>query len=126
MEMIRVLKFDTPNERAHFSRIWEGLIHGAVAAGQARTRDEKNIRLEARVFRKLKAVSREHPDPKKLLQTGDRQRELLVGAQEVELGQPELTLLSGYCEGNPFWSPIDSPEVVDMWDFLAGAGKMEK
>ncbi|MFN2581807.1 MAG: hypothetical protein ABR498_03590 [Candidatus Dormibacteria bacterium] len=120
------MRFDGGREqdRMRFQVTYEGFVTGGLILSQKQERhafDEKT-RLEAKVSRKLKAISEEGTSK---LASGKPHRGLLEGPQVLELEQVELDALLARLKSVP-WSPDYAEDAVDAVDFLAAADKVDE
>lgn len=124
--MNRILDFTSDRNRSYFPSIWAGFVIGGALAGQRLNGQPKpfdTVRCEARIARKLKAISEEDAASEgKRLASGDAERVLLHATAMVTFEQVELDLIRIYCEGVP-WNPAKADDVVDMIDFLSAAAR---
>lgn len=126
MEITRVMKFADETAREYFAKMHAGLVIGGTMAANKGERKTFEIgRKEARILRKMKAISFEESDEKcKRIMTGDKERVLNPGDQTLTLSQDELEFLVKMCESVP-WATGQIDLIVDMVDFIGMADKAD-
>jgi len=128
--MIRVVTFDPQNERDRvlFQLTYEGFVLGGmVLSNLDQKADFAKVRLEAKLARKLGAISEESSSDSKLLPSGKKRRGLTDGGPVVtlRLEQVELDGLTKRLEAVP-WHPDFAVDAVDAVDHLAAAAKADE
>lgn len=127
--MRRVLEFTGERAGRRFALLYEALVVGGFLAGlgtdSARTGPAAErkpfdvVRREAKVSRKMKAISEDDDGDK--LPTGETHRRLLPGGGTVSLDGAEHELLRRYAESCR-WKVTQAEDVVDaVDDFLTAA-----
>jgi len=138
--MKRVLDFNTTERPSEFfEMLWQGFVTGGMVLGNQskESRTTKELKTEAGIARKLKAVSKEvEAGSGSPLPTGDKHRvltEALAGGDDdktlwpiLTLTQTEHDLLTKYVEVPQTWRPSVMDDVAEMWDFLSAAEKVEE
>lgn len=104
MESTREFVFDATNAR-YFPVMWVAFGY-LPQQGQSRKMDVQ--RREAGINRKLRSISEEV----------DNQRKLKEGQQTISLDRAEIELIQGRIEAFPFWNPLAEPSPVDVYDWL--------
>lgn len=121
--VLRIITFEDGADRARaekrFEMLYEGLHYGGAEA--TRKNGFNDVRAEAGVIRKLKAVSEEKTGAQPLA-SGEPSRALLAGAQDVTLTQTEHAILKEYFERTR-WKVSASVDAVDAVDFLDAAAE---
>lgn len=116
---IRKLVFnDTPEAREDFALLYQGFMTGGNAAP---SKGMEITRREAKILDKLDAISEDFGGNGKCDTCGQpvpTQRVLRMGAQQIELEQPEYDLVKKYFEATP-WTVRASRRVVSISDWLA-------
>jgi hypothetical protein len=117
----RVVFADSEVGRSNLIILWDGVVLGS-SRGETRTKDK--IRLEAKIQRKIIAISdsiseidlRLRPPNARVLKPGVH--EILFKVEEIELIDSLVSKVA--------WSGIQSIAVADLYDLLGGASEVEE
>lgn len=129
--MTRVVIFSGEQAAQRFELIYEGFLMGQPPArGADRPGGFADVRLEAQLLQRLKAISMEKaPDvadgPPPVFASGDRVRTLASAAPvSLLLTVPQLELLRRYFEATR-WTARHAIDVVDVADLLISAPEVD-
>lgn len=123
--MLRTLTLtDSVADKATFALLYEVFLAGGAVLSAQNKRTADDVRKEAKILRRLRAISVEDPVIKTGL--GDAQRSLKE-AGSLQLPQAEHATLVKYLEtGLTITKPSGSVEVVEMLEQVEAMDKVEE
>jgi hypothetical protein len=122
--MTRTLTFDSPKAALRFEMLRAAMLAGGDGKGD---RTPIMIRKEARIQKALEAISDPVPSGRPQRRVSDLEEVRVLrnhGPQTLELAQEDFELLQQYSE-KVQWNPRVSCEVVELWDWLSAAERVE-